>query len=402
MSSKKEVIIIGAGVIGCSIAYHLAKQGVPSQVIEMDSIANRASGKSWAVWSYPARFIAIEGQPTEQFFSMPVGSVCPWLQLLWVGYHKLPDVAPELKELGGIDVEYSELPFIRVAFTEDEEKNFKALLSFLREHGYYEGYWMEESDLKSLYPDINPLARGGTVLPYLQVEPYRYTLGLAQAAEKMGAIFRQGEAVDFRHQGSKITSVTLATGTEVEGDVFVVAMGPWSSRGASCLGREMPILVSREQCLRMEMPKNFPPYALASSAGQVIIPKVDGSVILGHAGTADLQQSFDVSLITEKVKMALIEDAIEILPSLSEAKLVEHRGNFEGWSPPPNRIQPVIGQMPDWDNAYVATRFGTLGMLMSLGTGMAMAELIINEGKLPARFKTMMEVLSPAKIFGQD
>jgi len=366
----------------------------------MDSIANRASGKSWAVWSYPAHFLEIGSQATEQFFSMPVESVCPWLQLLWVGYYKLPDVALELKELGGVDVGYGELPFIMVAFTEDEEKTFKALLPFLREHGYYEGYWMEESDLKSLYPGINPLARGGAVLPYLQVEPYRYTLGLAQAAEKMGAIFRQGEAVGFRHQGSKITSATLATGTEVEGDVFVVAMGPWSGRGASCLGREMPITLNREQCLRMEVAENFPPYALVSSAGGTIIPKVDGSVILGNSGGFDLQQSFDVSLITEKAKMTLIENAIEILPSLSEAKLVEHRGDFEGWSPPPNTIQPVIGRMPDWDNAYIATRFGTLGMMMSLGTGRVMAELIINGGKPPARFKTMMDVRWSPK-FGQ-
>jgi len=40
--SQKEVVIIGAGVIGCSIAYHLAKQGVPSQIIERGAIAARA------------------------------------------------------------------------------------------------------------------------------------------------------------------------------------------------------------------------------------------------------------------------------------------------------------------------------------------------------------------------
>ncbi len=43
MSSQKEVVIIGAGVIGCSIAYHLVQQGVSSQVIEMDSIGARCA-----------------------------------------------------------------------------------------------------------------------------------------------------------------------------------------------------------------------------------------------------------------------------------------------------------------------------------------------------------------------
>lgn len=396
--SQKEVVIIGAGVIGCSIAYHLAQQGVPSQIIERDSIAARASGKAWAVFGYPPRFLALEGQPPDKLFSMPVGSVGPWVQLFWMGYHRLPDIALDLQEKGGIDIGYGELPWIKIALSENDEKDLRESLSFQKSQGYYEGYWIEKNDLRNIYPDINPLARGGLVLPYLQVEPYRYTLGLAQAAEKMGVNIRQGEVVGFQRQGPRVTSVTLATGTEVEADVFVLAMGPWSGQGTSRLGKEIPILINREQCLRMQVPKRLPPYALATPAAQTIIPKVNGEVILGHAGLADLQTSFDVSLTTEEAKMALVNDAIELLPTLNEAELVEHRGDFECWSPPPNRIQPVLGRLPEWENAYIATRFGTLGMMLSLGAGRIMADLIIADGRIPERVKTMMEVLSPARL----
>ncbi|MBA7475515.1 Glycine oxidase [subsurface metagenome] len=396
--SQKEVVIIGAGVIGCSIAYHLAKQGVPSQIIEMDSIAARASGKAWAVFTYPPRFLALEGQPQELLFSMPVGSVGPWLELFWLGYHRLPDIALDLQERGGIDIGYGELPWIKVALSENDEKDLREGLSFQKSQGYYEGYWIEENDLRNIYPDINPLARGGVVLPYLQVEPYRYTLGLAQAAEKMGVNIRQGEVVGFQRQGSRVTSVTLATGTEVKADVFVLAMGPWSGQGTSRLGKEIPILINREQCLRMQVPKRLPPYALGTPAAQTIIPKVNGEVILGHAGLADLQTSFDVSLTTEEAKMTLVNDAIELLPILNEAELIEHRGDFECWSPPPNRIRPVSGRLPEWDNTYIATRFGTLGMMLSLGAGQVMADLIIADGRVPGRVKTMLEVLSPARL----
>ena len=146
----------------------------------------------------------------------------------------------------------------------------------------------------------------------------------------------------------------------------------------------------------MQVLKRLPPYALSTPAGQAIIPKVDGSVILGHAGLADLQTGFDVSLTTEEAKMMLINDAIDLLPTLNEAELVEQRGDFECWSPPPNRIQPVLGHLPEWENAYIATRFGTLGMMLSLGAGRIMADLIIAGGRIPNRVKTMMECLSPA------
>jgi glycine/D-amino acid oxidase-like deaminating enzyme len=234
------------------------------------------------------------------------------------------------------------------------------------------------------------------VIPYLQVEPYRYTLGLAQVAEKKGVNIRQGEVIGFRKQGSKVTAAFLANGSEVMADVFVLATGPWSGRSTSWLGREMSVLINREQCVRMEVPKRLPPYGLTAPNGVTIVPKVSGDVILGHAGMADLQTSFDVRLTTEELKMKLLDEAVELLPTLSEAKLVEQRGDLEAWSPPPKRIQPVLGRLSEWENVFIATRFGTLGMMMSPGTGRVMADLILGGGRSPARFKHMLEVLSPS------
>jgi glycine oxidase len=398
VSAGKEIVIIGAGVIGCSIAFHLAKRGVASHVVERESIAARASGKSWAVFAYPPRFLGMEGQPQESLFSMPEGSVSPWLDLFWLGYHRLPDLALELRETVGVDIGYGELSWVRMVFMAEQEKAYKASLALQKQQGYHEGCWMEAKDLQNLFPDINPQVRGGVSFPYLQVEPYRYTLGLAQAAEKRGVTIGQGEVVGFRKRGAKVTAALLATGAEISGDVFVLATGPWSARTTSWLGKEVPILINREQCVRMEVPSRLPPYGLTEPNGLTIVPKASGDVVLGHAGLADLQTGFDVNLTTEETKMKLLHEAVELLPGLTEAKLVEQRGDLEGWSPPPKRIQPVLGRLPEWENVYLAARFGTLGMMMSLGTGCVMAELIIAGGRAPARFKHMLEVLSPGAL----
>jgi glycine/D-amino acid oxidase-like deaminating enzyme len=103
----------------------------------------------------------------------------------------------------------------------------------------------------------------------------------------------------------------------------------------------------------------------------------------------------EVSLTTEEAKTMLTNDATNVLPTLSEAKLVEHRGDFECWSPAPNHIRPVLGRLPEWDNVYIAARFGTLGMSMSLGAGEVMADLISAGGRAPDRVRTMLDVLNP-------
>ena len=94
----------------------------------------------------------------------------------------------------------------------------------------------------------------------------------------------------------------------------------------------------------------------------------------------------------------MLKGAIDLLPGLQDAKLTEHRGDLEAYSPPPKNIQPVIGHLPNWENAYIVTRFNTMGIMMSLGAGQCMADLIIAGGQIPDRIKYMMEALSPANI----
>ncbi len=397
MPPQSDILIVGAGAVGCSLAYHLSKQGAAPLVVDRESIAARASGKSWAVFAYPARFFTIEGQPQDQLFSMPPGSVAPWLNLIWQGYHRIADTAAEIREGTGIDIGYGELAWVRLAFTEAQERAERASLAVMEAARHHESYWMPADDLRRLFPDLNPLTRGGMVLPYQQIEPYRYTLGLAQLAEKRGTTFRNGEIVGFRASGSKVVAAQLSTGAEITAQRFVLATGPWSGSVTARLGKALPIVINREQCLRMEVPKRLPPFGLAGPNGQTIVPKVGGDVILGHAGLSDLQTNLDVSITTEDAKLMMLNDAMELLPSLAEAKLVEQRGDFECWSPPPNRIRPVLGRLPEWDNVYLATRFGTLGMMMSLGAGRVLSDVIV-DGKPPERFRRLLDELSPANI----
>ena len=95
MSSKVEVVIVGGGVIGCSVAYHLSKLGVSSQIIERDAIASQASGKAWAVMSTPASIVLF----WEDIY-MPRGSMWPTFPLFEEGLRRFPQLAPACRQPG--------------------------------------------------------------------------------------------------------------------------------------------------------------------------------------------------------------------------------------------------------------------------------------------------------------
>ena len=413
MPIKDGVIIVGAGAAGCSVAYHLARRGITSQIIDREGIASRASGKAWAVWSYPPEtFLAWDLDLTESVASILADAELQsaiaqrqeyaqrMVDLHWIGYHRLPEAIRELEERGGIDVGYRELPFVRIALSEEVEEMYREFFSAIRSAGYYEGDWLEPDELQATFPNINPeikgQIKGALCLPNFKVEPYKYTLCLAQAAEKMGCTIRSGEVVGFGSKGSRVTSVVMASGTEVQATEVVLAMGPWIGQATSWLGKELPVELHREQCIRVELPRPFPPYGIWTTEG-AIIPESGNQVLLhGFEGWPDLVTNFDSSL-TEKSKLSAIEMATNLFPEIEEGSIVEHRGDLECWAPV-LRMQPVLGRHPEWDNVYLASRFGTCGIMLSLSAGELMAELIAGGGQAPYRVEKLLETLSPTEL----
>lgn len=399
MSSRKDVIIIGAGAVGSSTAYHLAKKGIASHVIEKESIAARASGKAWAVITYPPLFPAIERIPDLTFWLPEETSYSYWLYLFWGGYLRMADLALDIKERGGIDIEFGKMPWTLITMTEEEEQEMKFFESMFKENGAHEVEWIDAEDLRSIFPDINPDVRGGLTLPQLQVEPYKYTLGLAQSAEAMGAEITQGEVVGFGTKGNRIISVKLASGKEIESDEFVIATGARNGQTTSLLGTEIPVHPCLVDCVRIRPPKGFPKHSLGSRRGE-ILSRVNGDIII--SGTEGASRSkffegkarpdFDATLSADAAENAL-EAAIEILPDLKDAELIEHRGDLLAHGPSPLYNKPALGRLPDWENGCIATEASN-GIHLSSGMGQILADLIVS-GKPSSDVKQMLQHIRP-------
>jgi glycine/D-amino acid oxidase-like deaminating enzyme len=405
MSTRKDVIVVGAGVIGCSIAYHLGRRGISACIVDRESIATRASGKAWAVFTYAPAMLAWEkgvAAPSKGLASGPIDlsetvpgeSVEDWLYLHSASYDRMPEFAIELQQRGGIDIEYCETPSTNLVTRKELEEAGGAgeLLRPLRKAGGVEGHWIDSDALRKDFPSLNPEYVGGISFPAGQVEPYKFTLGMAQAAENLGAEIVRGEVVGFATEGDEITGVRLASGNELEADAVVLAMGPWVGQGSALLGHEIGCRAFLTQCLRAEMPVDLPLHTLG--AGDYwILPKKNGEVILAVYGP-DFSERPDLdATLNERVEMQILEGVVRVLPALEDARIVEHRGDLLAMAPTPPYQKPVMGRYPNWRNAYVAARFGGDGVCMSPAVGEVMAELI-DTGRVPLRTRRMFERLA--------
>ncbi len=411
MSTRKDVIVVGAGVIGCSIAYHLGRRGISTCIVDRESIAVRASGKAWAVFTYAPALLGwekcvttpseeLESGPLDTSLTVPGESVAHWLYLHSASYDRMPEFAIELKERGGIDIEYCETPSTNLVTQKEFEKagGPQELLRPLRNAGGVEADWIDSDTLREQFPSLNPDYVGGITFPAGQVEPYKFTLSMAQAAEKLGAEIVRGEVVGFATEGDEITGVRLASGSELQADAVVLAMGPWIGEGSALLGREIGCRAFLTQCLRAKMPGDLPLHTLA--AGDYwILPKKNGEVILAMYGPDFIERpNLDASL-TEEVKLEVVKGVARILPALEDATIVEHRGDLLAMASTPPYQKPVMGRLPEWQNGYIASRFGGDGVCMSPATGELMAELI-DTGKAPLRARRMFERLAPGATRG--
>jgi len=411
VSIRKDVIVIGAGAIGCSIAYHLGRRGISTCIVDRESIATRASGKAWAVFTYAPIWVAYENcvtpsegldsGPLDTSLTVPGESVADWLYLHSASYDRMPEFAIELEERGGIDIEYCETPSTNLVTQQEIEEagGPQGLLRPMREAGGGECDWIDSDALREQFPSLHSDYVGGISFPAGQVEPYKFTLAMAQAAEKLGAEIVRGEVVAFATEGDKITGVQLASGKELQADAVVLAMGPWIGEGSALLGHKIPCRAVFSECLRATMPLDLPLHTLA--AGNFwILPKKNGEVILATYGPADFidRPNFDAS-VSEEVKLAVVNGVARILPVLEDATIVEHRGDLLAMAPTPPYQKPVMGRFPEWRNGYIASRFGGDGVCMSPAAGELIAELI-DTGKTPLRARRMFERLAPGAAKG--
>ena len=372
MADSSEVVIVGGGAAGCSVAYHLALAGVKVTVIEEAGVGTQASGFS-AGGLNPLQGTGIPG---------PLGP------LAIESYDMHLALWDDLKEQTGIDYDGRIISLLKVAFDEDELPDLEETEELFSAADGFEARWLDPQDVADLEPRLaSGIIRGVYARGNAALDSYKYTLALVEAAEKLGTTVRSASVHGLERNSGRITAVVLGDGTISCGQV-VLAMGPWSRKAEPWLDAYIPVDPLKGEILRMDLPGPGLTHDISGGGGS-LHPKPDGLV---WCGTTEEWRGFDKQL-SGSAHQSILEGAIRLVPDMAQAHLSLQTACLRPVTPD---WLPIIGRAPGWDNVYLATGAGKKGILLSPGIGKAIADLM-TQGETtlsigafdPARFTAM-------------
>ena len=347
---SSDVVIIGAGIVGCATAYYLVSEGAQVTIVERDSVGSHASG------------YALGGLNPLTGVGIPE----PLGPLSLEGFRLHHTLAPQLREETGIDSELQSVTAAAVAFTEEEAGLLRQRLPWQQAQPELQSEWRNSGELLEMEPRLSPQVLGGVVTQGVGLlDPYKLCLTLLEAAARKGAIFLHGNVSGLKLRGDRIDAVRLSR-EDIPCSGVVMAMGPWAAEAAPWTGVELPVRPLKGQILRLRMAG--PPFSYISSPDSYVVTKPDGLV---WAGTTEEEVGFDEAPSPE-ARQEIMDNVVRAFPSLKEAELVQHTACLR---PVAADGLPILGSVPGKEGAVVATGAGRKGILLGPIMGRIAADL---------------------------
>ncbi len=358
---QSEVLIIGGGVIGLSIARGLYRSGYRRIIVLEKGVCGEEA--SWAAGGMLGP--QAEADEVGVFFD-----ICSQSRDLF------PALATELLVETGIDVELDRSGTLYLAFTDRDVNEIDRRFAWQTAAGLAVEY-LSADEARRAEPFISPDVRAALFFPHdWQVENRKLLAALRKYADLNGVKIRESCPVErLIIEGGK----TVGAETENErflADHTVVATGAWTSLIKLGIA-EMPFKIEpvRGQMVVFQTAKRLFQRVIYTPRGY-LVPRADGRVL---AGSTSEKAGFDRS-VTESARVALREMAGEIAPSTGGLVTVDH---WSGLRPSAPDGLPVIGGIDGIDALTIATGHYRNGILLAPLTANIVADAVTNGVQSP-------------------
>ncbi len=350
-----DVVVIGGGVIGLSLAWELAGQGAKVTLFDRQSLGQEAS---WAgAGMLPPGKVASVMNPEQRLRSHS--------HELW------QPLSEALADQTGIDNGFRICGALEVGFPGEQDRIAKEI-----ETWNSEGVAVEPLDAASLRKDEHVLSReieSGYLLPEMgQIRNPRHLKALAVACGFRSVTMHSDlEIIGFETQGDRVTSVRTPYG-DFQADQFCLTAGAWSSRLSKQLGVGLSVSPVRGQIVQLStVPRVLT--RIVQQGRRYFVPRPDGRLLIG--ATEEYDTGFKKQNTAGGVA-ELLQFAAQIAPCLELASIERMWSGLRPGSPDG---LPYLGKLPGMDNFFVAAGHFRSGLQMSPATARVMRQLILGQ-----------------------
>lgn len=369
---KARAVIIGGGIIGCSVAYHLTKLGWKDVLLlERKQLT---SGTTWHAAGLIAQLRATANMTKLAKYS----------QELYGSLEKETGVATGFKRCGSITV----------ALTNERKEEIYRQASMARAFGV-EVEEISPQEVKEKYSYLNiDQVKAGVWLPLDgQGDPANIALALAKGARQNGGtIIQNTKVTGFKKEGRRITGVNWSQGDEMgttDAELVVNCAGMWGHNLGKMMGVNVPLHACEHFYIVTEPVKDLKQMPVLRVPDECAYYKEDaGKFMLGAFepnakpwGMEGISENFEFDQLPEDFDHfePILEMAVNRIPALGEAGIHTFFNGPESFTPDDAYH---LGLAPEMDNVWIAAGFNSIGIQSAGGAGMALAQWI-TDGKKP-------------------
>ncbi|MBW8011543.1 MAG: FAD-dependent oxidoreductase [Chloroflexi bacterium] len=365
LPSHAQVVIVGGGVIGCSIAYHLTKLGWKDVLLlERKQLT---SGTTWH-----AAGLVVTPSSSEIGIEMST-------------YTR--DLLLDLEEETSQSTGFKPIGYLQLACTQDWLEERRRIGVFARKHGvnYQE---ISASEVKKMWPlaETKDVIAGFYTAEDGRANPVDVTMALAKGARMGGAtIFEETEVTGINKKDGRVTGVVTDKG-EIEAEYIVNCAGLWGRQLGKLAGVNVPLQAAEHYYLLTEpiegvhpdLPiiEDFERYSYFREEGEGLLVGYFEPVAAPW-GLDGIPKDFAFTELPPDWDrmMPYVEKSMERVPILKDAGISKFFCGPESFTPDGGFM---MGEAPELKNFYVAAGLNSLGILMGGGVGKIMAQWIVD------------------------
>ena len=360
-----DVVVIGGGIIGCSCAYYLSREGLKVQLVEkgpMGSGTSKAGQCHIMLWELPEINVRL-AEASKHL------------------YEALSREAP-------VDIEYRRTGSLAIVGQPEDMESFGETVESLRDLGL-NCRLLNADELLELEPNAASDVGGGAYFPDdAQVNPLMATWALAQGARAEGAIiqaFTEVTGIDLS-PGKKVAAVNTTAG-KIPTEAVVNAAGPWSVAVGEMVGLDIPVTPRRGHLVVTEpVADDIIHNKIILAAGYIdsleagsrvavaanVQQTRNGSLVLGSSREF---VGFDRSVNPEVVSL-MLDRCLRFFPCLAGIHAIRAWAGLRPYSPD---LLPIIGAVDSLEGFYVATGHEGIGITLGPITGKLMSQVITGQ-----------------------